>query len=149
VVYKRRPLPITILAVIDGVLGSASTVLALYTATYLAGNPNPPQPENLLAALGVAAIGAFIAIILIGVIVLGSLIGLALLLKALLLWRGDKKGYWLSIAAITVSGALALTIHPLVIYALANILALLPKSRKYLLWEEPPVETYELAVNHT
>ena len=102
-VYKRRPLPITILAVIDGVLGSASTVLALYTATYLAGNPNPPQPENLLAALGVAAIGAAIATILIGVAVLGSLIGLALL----------------------------------------------PKLRKYLLWEEPPVETYELAVNHT
>ncbi len=148
-VYKRRPLPITILAVIDGVLGSVSTVLAVYTAIYLAGNPNPPQPENILAAIGVAVIGAAIATILIGVAVLSSLIGLALLLKALLLWKGDRKGYWLSITAIIVSWALAITIHPLIIYALANTLALLLISRKYLLWEEPPVETYELAVNHT
>ena len=76
--------------------------------------------------------------------------GTILLVKAYLLWRGSRWGFWLSLVLMLVTAIIALLgAYPLVLYSAANLLVLLPSSRKYLSGRaeappEPPYEEYEL-----
>ena len=134
----RRPLPVTILAIIDVSLGAVGLLLGLIG---IVGLMSPPRGAGLG---GIIALGLVLALV-----VLGSSAGAILLLKGVLLWRGSKWGFWMSIALMVVTAITALMgVYPLLIYSADNLLVILPSSREYLLGakrrREPPYEVYEL-----
>jgi len=134
----RRPLPVTVLAIIDISLGAVGLLLGLVGIV------------GLLGPLGGTGLGGIIALgLVLALAMLGSSAGVILLLKGVLLWRGSKWGFWMSIALMVVTALTALVgVYPLLIYSAANLLVLLPSSREYLLGaerrKELPYEVYEL-----